>query len=467
MVASGVLIAVLLSVVFWYFRPRESSVIVLAGDLNIAVLPFAIEGNSGDGNGDLGTSLADGVAAALSARTQEALEGTGLRHDVKAMDVELDLSQAPADLSTRGAAIAAEANAHFVLTGVVSSDELGTVIGPLVFVAPERVPDAPELAGWYDGGEDLSAGPDLGTNIQSQGRAYQDLRDAMGTLINLGLALEDLSSGRAEGAAARLEAVERDGDFHIIPHELVLLVLGNALGRDACPAGHCDQTRLQRAADAYSEAAAGASGLVRARVGLGELALQRGQGGGACGADEINSAALDEAESLFRGVVEDPAAPPVATAKAQLGLARVDACRAAAGIEGAGGSVRDIAETLVDQADAGDVAVRHLAAEARSFEAVVAFLQGRVEEARRSLDDAIERSTDLERTADWMELRAQLLSQTAPCDLPQAVESLEEAITIRDRLIDQADGRLLRALTADRAQAEEFLADLRTRSDCG
>ena len=464
---SVVIVAALLSVVMWYFRPRQSNIIVLERDLNVAVLPFAIEGHTGEGDGAFGSSFAGGVADALLARTEAELEGTGIRPDIKAMDVELDLSQVPADLAARGAAIAAEAGADFVLTGVISSNELGTVVRPLVFVAPERVPDAPELSGWYDGGVELTADPDLATNLQSQGRAYHDMRDAMGTLIDVGLALEDLAAGRAEGAADRLEAVDRGGNFHIIPHELVLLLLGNALGREACPAGRCDEERLERAADAYQQSAEGPSGLARGRVGLGELALQRGQGGGGCGVDEIDGVALDEAESLFRGVIDDPATPPVARAKAQLGLARVDACRTAAGIEGAGSSVQSIAETLVAQADAGDMAVRHLAAEARSFEAVVATVQGRADEARRALDDAIERSTDLERRADWMELRAQLLSQPATCDLPQAVESLEEAITIRDRLIDQADGRLLRILETAQAEAGELLASLRGQSSCG
>jgi hypothetical protein len=457
-------VAVIVGGLYWYFRPQPSNVVVLDGDLNIAVLPFEVEGTAADD--DFGTTFADGVADALGARTGTALEGTGIRHDVRAMDVPLDLSQPPDDLAVRGEAIAAEAKADFVLTGLITSDELGPVIRPQLFVAPDRVPDAPELAGWYAGGEDVPADVDLGTNLQSQGRAYQDLRDAMGTLVDVGLALEDLSAGRAEGAAERLDGVIMGGDFHLVPRELALLVLGNALGREACPAGHCDEAQLERAGEAFRQAAEGAGGLARGRVGLGELALQRGQGAG-CRPSEIDIAELDRAASLFQEVVDDGSAPPLARSKAMLGLARVDACRAGAGVDSAGGSVHGIAEALVAAADAGRSGVEHLAAEARSYEAVVAAAQQRGAEAVRALDDAIVRSKDIERTADWKELRAQLLAQSATCDLRGAITSLEEAIAIRQRLIATADGLLRTTLEADKADAEAQLTELRSRSDCG
>lgn len=460
-------VALILVGVLWTIRPRPSNVIVLTKDLNIAVLPFTVEDTTGAAtNDDLGLTFAGGVAEALAARTDEALQGTEIRHDVRAMDVALDLARSPDDLSARASAIAGEAAADFVLTGRIVSDDLGTVIEPLLFVAPERFPDAPELAGWYDGGQGVVADPSLWSNLQSQAQAYQDLREAMVTLIAVGLALEDLSAGRAERSVDALEATARDGDFHIVPRQLVLLLLGNALGREACAAGDCDGEILERAAAAYEEAAAGSGGLARGRVGLGELALQRGQGG-RCGATEISDVDLDRAETLYRDVADDPIAPPVARSKALLGLARVDACRTVARVEGAGGSVQRIADTLVAQADAGDAAVAHLAAEARAFEAVVAGVQGRAQDAVRAFDDAIERSKDSERTADWLYLRAAILAQPATCDLARAIESLEDAITIRDRLLVRAQGQLSTNLQDDRKEADGLLTKLRGLSGCG
>ena len=134
------------------------------------------------------------------------------------------------------------------------------------------------------------------------------------------------------------------------------------------------------------------------------------------------------AESLYQGVVDDTTAPTVAISKAVLGLARVDACRAVAGMPGAGDRVRGFADVLVQEADRqGEQSIGHLAAEGRSFQAVTAFVQGRPEEAFDALQEAIARSGQPARRAQWLSLLGSYLSTPPTCDLPRAEQTLTQA----------------------------------------
>ena len=74
----------------------------------------------------------------------------------------------------------------------------------------------------------------------------------MTTLVRLGLALQLLDAGQHTEAVEQLESIvaqpnstDVEQPFRIVPRELVLLLLGNAIGRQACdPGGICDDQAL-------------------------------------------------------------------------------------------------------------------------------------------------------------------------------------------------------------------------------
>jgi hypothetical protein len=157
----------------------------------------------------------------------------------------------------------------------------------------------------------------------------------------------------------------------------------------------------------------------------------------------------------------------MAVAKALLGRARVDACRAVGGVPGAGGLAQSLADALVARADAtDDRRIDQLAAEGRSFEAVTASVQGRFAEAIDAVEEAIELSSQLDRRALWLTSLGDYRSRPPTCDLDGAEQALIEAGDIYDRLIPaEVDGQRA-ALERLRAEGERLLVDVRAGHTC-
>jgi hypothetical protein len=197
------------------------------------------------------------------------------------------------------------------------------------------------------------------------------------------------------------------------------------------------------------------------------VALQRGQGGD-CAPARIVEDELDRADSLYRAVVDEPSAPTIAVAKALLGQARVDACRAVAGVPGAGDHVQTLADSLVAQADASDDrGIDHLAAEGRSFQAITAIVQGRSAEAIDALEEAIELSSQVDRRALWLRSLGDYRSRPPTCDLDGAEQALVESGELYDRLIaSAAEEQQRQALEGLRSEGERLLADVRANRSC-
>ena len=157
----------------------------------------------------------------------------------------------------------------------------------------------------------------------------------------------------------------------------------------------------------------------------------------------------------------------IASSKSLLGLARVDACRAIAGVAGAGRRVEEFADLLVQRAEPDDPGgSQHLAAEGRSFQAVTAFVQGRHDEAVTALLEAIDRSTRLDRRAHWLSLLGSYLGSPPNCDTEQAEQSLTESLNLYDDLVAAAVGEQQAALQARRAQTDDLLMDIRAGNRC-
>ena len=164
-VATGVIVLIVgLVGLLWMVRPRPNP-LILNGDLNIAVLPLAIDPASTDSDGgEFTTQYADSVTVALRRSTETTLDATGLQADIQVIEKPPDLTASEAELAERGAALAESSRADFVLTGELSFPEGRTVIRPLLYVSEQGVPDAPELSGWYAGSDPLVATVDLRRN---------------------------------------------------------------------------------------------------------------------------------------------------------------------------------------------------------------------------------------------------------------------------------------------------------------
>ena len=79
---AGVLVGLFIGAL-WFVRPQQSTIVVLSGDLNIAVLPFTLEVSEASNDDDFAVDYADGVTASLKASTQEVLSESGITADVR------------------------------------------------------------------------------------------------------------------------------------------------------------------------------------------------------------------------------------------------------------------------------------------------------------------------------------------------------------------------------------------------
>jgi hypothetical protein len=447
----------------WLLRERPSNIFVLNGDLNIAVLPFVSDDDDSDEITRFSDEFTQGTEGAISRSAGSALEGTGLEPAVRVMGDPVNLAQPDAGVTEDATSLATRANADFVVTGQISFRQASTIVQLMVFVSPSRVPDAPELSGWYLGTRPMTATADLRSNLPARGRVYQQLDGAMTTLVRLGLALEELAARQLSSAVDILRPLSNSGDERVVPRELVLLFLGNALGRQACELRDgCDQALLAAASEAYEEAVRIAPEFPRGRVGQAEVMFQHA----GCGDADVDVDQLDAAEALFGQVASDPAASDLANSKALLGLVRVKACRAAAGSGIAVDEVASIADVLEQKRD-DDPITSHLAAEARSFEAVVAAVQSRNADAVSAYARAIELSTQPHRTALWQQIMAKYLVRPPLCDEAGADEALKTSISLYDELIPDAPGPQRETLEEQRLDSAALLAELGQSDACG
>jgi hypothetical protein len=469
--AGLVLVVAVLMLGLWWLQPGVDRIVKLEGDLTVAILPFATAGDDGQETtrGFL-EDLSRGIESQVVERAEQSLGSSSFVVGVRRMDYPLDLGAPRPALEAEVAELARKSNASFLLTGVVDFRQSTTAIQPMLYVSSTRVPDAPELAGWYDGAESTVVRGDPRMSVAVRGPMYEGLGVAMATLLRFGVALELITLGQQDQAVRDLESIEHDGDFRIVPRELAALFVGNAVGRTVCGGDSaCRSSALDRAEAAYqrSIAAAGSGDSARGRVGLAEVALQRGQGGD-CSPNQVHDADLQVAESTYRGVVDDPVAPLLAQAKARLGLVRVGACRAVAGT-GDGAGVRELTDGLVQQYRAGEESVAHLAAEARSFDAITAWVQQRPHDAVTALEEAIELavSSPPARRAWWLSLLAEYSGSQPVCDTERARQAVAKAIDTYNEIIPTASGAEHDDLEAGLRRAQQLEEELHSKSGCG
>jgi hypothetical protein len=102
--------------------------------------------------------------------------------------------------------VAQESDSDFLLTGRIDVTASGTNLMPLLYVNPSRLPDPPEIGGWYSATSGSFIPANIPENPQALGDAYSSLGASMVTLITLGSVLQDMELHRQAEAAVQLRA---------------------------------------------------------------------------------------------------------------------------------------------------------------------------------------------------------------------------------------------------------------------
>ena len=437
-------------------RWAPSTQVVLDGDLTVAFVPLSVDADGVGDDAELGEQLAQGLQRELVADAEPVLAAASLSFGTEV------LGRAPfagdAETQSRQAEeLAQRTHADFVVAGHVEVAPVGTTITPQLYVAADRVPDAPELAGWYDGAA-LRRAADLRSDPNALAEVYRELGGSVSALVQVGLALQELATGDASESERRLEAVVAAGHFGVVSEELTSLFLGNASGAAACAGGRCTSEGLDQASEAYVRALELAPASMRPQVGLAEVALQRGQRRCTPGEPPVETL-LREAEAAFRRVADE--GEGLSQAKAKLGLARAQACRVLAGAT-TDGAVVDAMATELTSAAGDDRSRSRIAGEGQSWRGLVARHLGRPADAVTAFTTAVELAEGAgarDRRALWLGFLAETLAAPPLCDATAAADRYEAAIAQYDFLLDEAGGSARQRLEGERAE----LADLQAQ----
>lgn len=419
------IVVVLLSL--WALRPRPLATVRLAGDVNIGLTAFSVQDDRSQSAGDvaLGKTFSEGVADELERLRSPEMTGTGLRLETAVVTdaPHLQISNTTLEeLETWALAVAEESNSQFLLSGSIRISETGTEISTGIFVNPSRVPDAPELSGWYKVSEPFLTGRSIDSdgNLEARGELRVALSSALVTLLELASALESLDIRDYSTAIERFEALlkkDSEGKYAIVPEHLVHLFLGNAHGRAAClDSTPCQPEGLSLAERSYDRALELDRGSLRARVGLAEVALQRAQGN--CSSNmPPDIADLATARRMYQKARTAASASGIVWAKASLGISRIDACLVSAAIGDDDSEVVSVAADLEALVKTDPTIPPRIVAEAHSLRGLTAYQLGRPCEAIEGYDTALDYVQDADRRALWEELRSAVASEAQECDV--------------------------------------------------
>jgi hypothetical protein len=319
----------LVAVVFWVLpAPVERTPTKqMTSDTNVAVVDFLLPASSKADRAKASAEVGAIVAGDLAQRA-------GPDH----IAVERYEERAPIDDPARRDAWVARfsvaANAHIVVGGRMELVRgVGTRITPIVYVRPDAVPDAPELARW------LEASTPIVTQYDVTGQAYgpaerdrlaKDLADVVTDLVLFTRATDAVRAGRPDDAEHQLERLSASGSG-IIPSEQVRLFQADAaLMQSQAVTGADRDAVLGRAAQLL---AADAS-FPRARFALAEVHLQQATGSG-CGPGSVQGDALAAVSAEYERL-DGADLPALVRLKARLGALKAQACARRAGLSPAG-----------------------------------------------------------------------------------------------------------------------------------
>lgn len=348
---------------FWFFgeplidflRSDPVEVRVLDGDLTVAVIDFAVDGEESDQPAieELALSYSNAVAADLEERAGvPEPDAPPLGIDVLS-STEADALEG-SDLTAkagRAQTLAERHHADAVVSAEVSED-LRTV-QPLVYVAPGSVPDALELSGLYAFGAPITVRAPVDENGAARSEVREALTSRSVSLAEFLMGLERHGNGQYEAAAREFER-----SLETWPGEegrdLVMLFLGNA------------SLKLDELEDArtWYEQGLRSSAAPSPRLELALLEVRFHDERGDCtGAATVQ--AMEELQAGYQEIQRLDAVPPgpLFDLRVEFGLARTAVCLAALNAGDYADAVQHYLAIISAYEDGNDY-VRDLAGEA-------------------------------------------------------------------------------------------------------
>jgi tetratricopeptide (TPR) repeat protein len=295
----------------------------LGGNLAVIVLPFAASASEQPAT----TALAHTVATTLRAQL-------GQVDPLVLPDVRWDPATPAASMQAQGrfaASLARSEQADAVMFGEVSDGELST-IAPYVYVSPQRLRQASELAGVYRLGSQIRLSVQIGESTVADGLARAQLAARARGLAEFVDAIGYYALGRYAPAIVHLRIAAASPSWATPPAQAMIdLFLGNATGKLASTAAE-----LEQAAGFYRAALDHNLALQRAHFGLAEVEFQLAHG--SCTAGTVRRARMASALAGYRAALAAGSSAPTSipsielSAKARFGIARVYLCLSQAGL---------------------------------------------------------------------------------------------------------------------------------------
>lgn len=407
------LVAILLLGLAFIFRDTAGPPIKrMAGTSDVAVVGFAYR-DRGD------ESLLDDLAANLAEALRESDEDGEVLSYADAVNAPLQLlgSQDHDALDQWTTEFADETNAEIVIGGIVEILPSGQIsISPAVFVRADTVPDAPELAGWYQS-EKLLSDQDLGSPRGRQ-RVLSDLVSLTQNLTTFTAALDTWRAGDATGAERGLRQLLSGSEGGASPtpgpsfvsDDLVRLFHGHSLQQIALSRdGNERQQGLEQARREYEAITSNSSQAGRAELSLANnLYLQ--SYGNSCSPGSVRSDALHDAAGSLSGLSSSTTLTELGRDKALVNLAQVTQCLITSHSIVDDGSMENILALLRqrDVAATGSLAKvqKETTALATSILAQRRAQQGRLDEAIALLDEALTLDSRFDHQGLWLGLKA-------------------------------------------------------------
>jgi tetratricopeptide (TPR) repeat protein len=306
-------------------------------------------------------------------------------------------------------------------------DASGATLQPEFYVKERVLTDAQELVGSFRLGSAITAA----APIDEEAAARITVREI---LVSRARAISELVLGLSFFRTQRYEEAERHFDVALKAEgwpdddgkEILHLFRGSTAGM---------QGELEEAAEWYEKALVLNLGFARGRLGLAEVAFQQAKGN--CERDGMDAEGLRHAREAYRDTLsatDQPASANV-TAKAHLGIARVNLCISQAEVEDRWREAWTEAGMVIAAYEAGDDSLRQLAAEAHGVRAIVELptegasdAEARFRTAEREYRQAIALGSRQDRVAAYRAGLAYVLGRLGRVD--EARQEYDEAIRL-------------------------------------
>ncbi|WP_405785928.1 hypothetical protein [Streptomyces sp. NBC_01367] len=440
---AGFLLTCAALVVVFQPRPPPPELERLPGTQDVAVVGF-----EGVGTGQDQQVLDDVSEAFTTALTKDQLpEGSTARNYARVTSPPLsvlgEVGQDHRKLDDWTAGFVARTNAGIVIGGLVTTDASGQIgLRPAVYVRAAQVVHAPELAGWYLGGQIRL---DQGWNsAPGRGHVIAELARRTQGLAGFTHALDLWRGGRFAEARSALDRLlasgvggTRDDGAEFVTADLVRLFRGHSLEQVAVGLPAAGRKPYFEAALAdYQAIDPNGPIALRARLSLAGTRYQLALGtSSSCHPGTVDSEALATSSAELRRLAADNAFSEVGRLRASVNLAQVEQCRVTARLVPDDGTIGRALQR-VRSAEGGD-AVEELRVLAISVAAVHAFGRGDLDGAISTIKEAITKEPGFARRGLWQALAASWEFQRgelkAGCaDLRDALGQLRDAETNRE-----------------------------------